>query len=232
MSPDAEPYLPALRYRFLTRFYDRVVGTLLKERPLKTRLIRQAGARAGERVLDLGCGTATLTAMVQREAPQAFVLGVDGDLETLALARRKCASGAEPVRLCAALAQELPFAAGSFHRVVSSLFFHHLARPSKRTVFAEIRRTLRHGGELHILDWGKAQDPLARVMFLGIQALDGFATTNDNVRGVLPSLARESGFTEARVTHSERSLLGTLSLYRMADASPRVGAQGTETSRM
>ncbi len=210
----ADHYLPALRFRWLTRFYDRVVGWLLKEESLKARLVRQSVIRAGTRVLDLGCGTATLTLMAQKRAPDAVVIGVDGDLETLALARRKAKADGVVPRFCVALAQDLPFRARVFDRVISSLFFHHLTTVSKSAAFEASALVLEPAGELHVLDWGEAQDIFMRAAFLLVQALDGFATTSDNVRGRLAPLASNAGFLEFKETYRERSILGTLSLYR------------------
>ncbi|MFQ5527868.1 MAG: class I SAM-dependent methyltransferase [Thermoanaerobaculia bacterium] len=210
---EQEPYLPALRYRRLTPLYDSVVGVLLRERALKRRLVDQAAIGAGDRVLDVGCGTATLTLMVQAEVGDALVFGVDGDLETLALARRKAVAAGTRLRVCAALAQDLPFADGSFERVVSSLFFHHLTRASKLAALGAIRRVLVIRGELHVLDWGRAQDPLMRTLFLFVQLLDGFETTTDSVRGRLVEFLSDAEFDGVRETQRVRTLLGTLSLY-------------------
>ena len=53
-----------------------------------------------------------------------------------------------------------------------------------------------------------------RAAFLCVQALDGFATTSDSVRGVLPEYMRGAGFRGVAETHRERTLFGTLALYR------------------
>lgn len=210
---DREPYVSALRFRSLTRFYDAVVGLLLKEKPLKRRLVRQAALGPAQRVLDVGCGTATLTLLAQRQVPEALVVGVDGDLEALALARAKASASGTRLRLCAAFGQSLPFADGTFERAVSSLFFHHLTRPAKKSVLGAIRRVLAPGGELHILDWGRAQDFLMRSLFVFVQLLDGFETTEDSVRGRLVEFLREAGFDPVEETGRFRSVLGTLSTY-------------------
>jgi len=195
---------------------------LLREEPLKRSLLRQARIEDGHRVLDVGCGTGTLTLMVQREYKGALVVGVDGDLETLALARRKALATETPLRACAALAQDLPFPDATFDRVVSSLFFHHLTRPGKNAVLRAIGSVLSREGALHILDWGKAQDILMRTLFVLVQLLDGFETTADSVRGRLVGLLREAGFSQVEETHQERSILGTLSLYRATAAGDAV----------
>lgn len=75
-------------------------------------------------------------------------------------------------------------------------------------------RVLRVGGEFHIADWGKLTSPVMRLAFVAIQLLDGFATTTDNVRGLLPDLLRLAGFENVETTNCYSTLLGTLSLYR------------------
>lgn len=56
-------------------------------------------------------------------------------------------------------------------------------------------------------------DPLLALV-LGVQLLDGFETTGDNVRGMLPRLIERAGFTDVRETHRRRTVFGTLALLR------------------
>lgn len=172
-------------------------------------------------MLDIGCGTGTLTLMAQRGHKGALVFGVDGDLETLVLARKKASATKTSLRLCFALGQDLPFSDATFDRVVSSLFFHHLTRPAKKVVLRAIGAVLSPEGELHILDWGKAQDLLMRILFVLVQLLDGFETTTDSVRGRLMELLRGAGFESVSETHRERSILGTLSIYKAVTGDAR-----------
>jgi len=214
LNPSSEPYVHALCFRSLTRFYDRVLRATLKEEKFKVLLVEQARVRLGQRVLDLGCGTGTLTILVKKAAPAATVVGLDGDPEALALAREKAAREGVEIEFQEALAWEAPFEPASFDRVVSSLVFHHLTTENKRRTLRKIRDWLRPGGELHVADWGRAQDLLMRLAFLPVQLLDGFETTSDNVRGLLVPLIREAGFEEVAETRRERTVFGTLSLYR------------------
>lgn len=216
MNPSSEQYVHALRFRSLTRFYDRVLRATLKEEKFKALLVEQARVLPGHRVLDVGCGTGTLTILLKKAAPQATVVGLDGDPEVLALAREKAAREGVEIEFQEALAWDAPFESASFDRVVSSLVFHHLTNENKRRTLRRIREWLRPGGELHVADWGRAQDLLMRLVFLPVQILDGFETTSDSVRGLLPILMRETGFEDVDETHRERTVFGTLSLYRAA----------------
>ena len=82
-------YLPALRFSALTRIYDPVVGLTTRERRFKELLVEQAAPAAGQRILDLGCGTGTLAIQVKRREPGAEVVGLDADPEMLGQAREK-----------------------------------------------------------------------------------------------------------------------------------------------
>ncbi len=207
-------YIPALRLRALTRFYDRALKATLKEERFKELLVRQARIESGHRVLDLGCGTGTLTVLVARAQPGATGVGLDGDPEALGIARTKAAQAGVAIELHEGMAFEPPFEPGSFDSDVSSLLFHHLTTEDKRRTLRASRDLLRTGGEIHVADWGRAQNFAMRIAFLSVRLLDGFATTADSARGRLPALMDEAGFTSVAETHREMTAFGTLSLYR------------------
>ena len=213
MSAESE-FTPALGFRWLTRLYDPVLRATLKEEKFKGMLVEQAGIGPGQRVLDLGCGTGTLTIMLARACAQAEVVGLDADPEVIEIARRKITAAGVRVELFQAMAFAPPFEAKSFDRVVSSLVLHHLSRADKQRTFSKLRELLKPDGELHIADWGQAQNALMRLAFLGVQLLDGFESTSDNVEGRLIPLLEEAGFESVEETHREMTLFGTLALYR------------------
>ena len=216
MSDDTtkQPYIPALGFDWLTRFYDPVLRATLREDKFKRLLIDQARLQAGQDVLDLGCGTATLTIMLKRRCPEAKIVGLDGDSNVLAIAREKIAAAGVDVELHEGMAFALPFAPRSFDRVVSSLVLHHLTTDNKRRTLAKVREVLRPGGELHVADWGKPHNALMWLASLGIWWLDGAETTADNLNGRLVRLMKEAGFSRVAETHQEMTIFGTLSLYR------------------
>lgn len=218
MTTQTEAYVPALAYRWLTPAYDSVVRLTTRESRFKSALLDQADLQAGQRVLDLACGTATLTIAAKLRQPGIDISGLDGDPEILDRARSKAARAGVDIRLHQALSTQMPFADASFDTVLCSLFFHHLSTAAKQRSFAEIARVLKPGGSLHVADWGRAQNPLMRLAFFGIQLLDGFSNTADNVAGRLPQLMREAGLAEVRETGRLATMWGTLSLYQAATA--------------
>ena len=221
MKTSSNSYIPALGHRWLTRFYDPVVRATTRETTFKDALLQQASIRDGQRVLDLGCGTGTLAVMVKRAHRSAQVFGLDADPEALRLARMKLEEAGIAVQVDQGRASALPYRAESFDRILSSLFFHHLPSESKLEAMREVLRVLRPGGEFHVADWGKATSPLMRLAFMGVHLLDGFATTTDNVRGLLPDFLGLAGFEKVETAKCFSTLLGTVSLYqaRKPDAS-------------
>lgn len=209
-------YVPALRFRWLTPAYDAVVRATTRERFFKAALVDQSGCRAGDEVLDLACGTGTLAVWLKQREPRARITGVDGDPAVLAIAARKASDAGVAVAFDRGLSYQLPYPDGSFDRVVSSLFFHHLSWRDKRRTASELRRVLRPGGELHIADWGPPAGPFARAGFLAVQLLDGFRNTGDNAGGRLPGLFRDAGFADVAETRRIGTVLGTLVLLRAA----------------
>jgi ubiquinone/menaquinone biosynthesis C-methylase UbiE len=214
MPTESRGYLPALRFSALTRLYDPVVRMTSREARFKELLVEQAEPAAGQRILDVGCGTGTLAIQLKQREPGAEVAGLDADPEMLARAHRKAEEAGVELELTEGFSTELPYEDGSFDRVLSTLFFHHLDPEPKRVTAREIARVLRPGGELHVADWGRPSDPAMAVAFLGIRLLDGFENTADNVHGDLPGIFEDAGLEQAKETNRLRTVLGTLALYR------------------
>ena len=214
MKQEAHPYVHALGFDALTRFYDAALR-LLGESRFRRALVAQARIEPSHRVLDLACGTATLTLLAKQEHPDAHIVGLDGDGKPLAIARRKIGEAGAAIPFQHGLSFALPYADDSFERILSCLFFHHLTTENKRRTFEEAFRVLRPGGELHVADWGRPQDVLMRVAFFSVQLLDGFETTRDHRAGRLPDLMHDAGFEAVEETQHFNTLTGTLALYRV-----------------
>lgn len=208
-APDK--YVPALSYDRLTPLFDPVLRWSMRELELKRRLIDQAQIEPGERILDLGCGTATLTILIKQTHPEAEVVGLDGDPRILAIAETKAARARVKLTLDQGMAFDLPYPDNSFERVVSSLVIHHLITENKRRAFKEIYRVLRPGGELHALDFGQPHNLYTSIVSPLIRRLEEAA---DNVQGLLPAMMREAGFDQIEVTQRFTTIFGSLWLYR------------------
>lgn len=209
-----DEYIPALGYNALTPFYDKVVGLTTREKIFKTALVEQAQVRAGHRVLDLACGTATLTILLKNAAPEAEIIGVDGDPKILKLAKNKAQKENLDIRFDEAMSFDLPYADGFFDKVVSSLFFHHLTRENKLKTLREAKRVLKPKGELHVADWGLPANSAMKFLSRLIQMLDGSEITADNFKGLLPGLIKRAGFGNVKETNRFNTAFGTIRLLR------------------
>lgn len=218
-------YVPALGFRWLTPYYDAVVGTTTRERSFKQTLIQQAHFEPGQRVLDLACGTGTLAVWIKQHQPQADVIGVDGDPDILSLASRKALKANASVEFNHAFSNHLPYPDAHFDRVLSSLFFHHLSWEDKDRTVQELFRVLKPGGELHIADWGRPKNALMRGLFTFIQLLDGFDNTQDNVEGKLVLLFEQTGFIEVTQRRTFSTVFGTMALYSATRPADKLAKQ-------
>ncbi|MBN1490159.1 MAG: methyltransferase domain-containing protein [Phycisphaerae bacterium] len=103
-------------------------------------------------LLDIGCGTGTLAAMLMASSLPVRVVGLDYAESMAVVASRKAAGAhaADRARFTRADSEHLPFADGSFDVVTCSNSFHHY--PHQQLCVNEMRRVLRPGGRLMLID--------------------------------------------------------------------------------
>lgn len=211
---NSQLYIPALKYHALTGFYDSIVGLTTRESVFKTTLVKLAAPMPGESLLDVGCGTGTLTRLFAELEPELHIVGLDADPAQIKQAQKKLTTFGNQISLQQGYAQSLPQESQTFDLVVSSLFFHHLTTDQKRDALGEILRVLKPGGRLLIADWGKPSSIAQRLAFFLVQMLDGFETTRDSVEGSLPTLMKETGFVSLDDGGFVPTPLGTVRLFQ------------------
>ncbi len=108
-----------------------------------------AGIRAGERVLDVACGTGALTRTVkERTGPCGAVVGLDPNAAMLQVAARR----SPDIEWRQGAAEMLPFESASFDAVVSQFGLMFFA--DRGAAMREMTRVLRTGGHLAVAVWG------------------------------------------------------------------------------
>ena len=211
-------FIPALGFQWFTRFYDPLVHWTTREKVFKSALLEQAGIQNGQTVLDLACGTATLTIAIKQKFPAAIVHGIDVDAKILEMAKRKTKDTGVEILFEEGFSDALPYADKTFDRVVSTLFFHHINRAAKIKTLDEICRVLKIGGELHIADFGAPQNALQHLLSHYLQIIDSVETTVDNLEGQIPFLIKDTGFAQVERTAHFKTMLGTIRLFKAVKA--------------
>ena len=208
-----QKYIPALGFDFLTPFYDTVVKWTTREKVFKRELVRQIEIPANGRLLDLACGTGTLTISLKERFPLSEIHGLDGDPKILHIARRKAVEYGAEIDFSEGFSTAMPYEDEYFDAVATSLFFHHLTPGNKRKTLLEIRRVLKNGGKLYVADWGKPANFLMKIASLPVEWLDG-ETTKDSYEGKLPGMMEEAGFARVAQSAAFGTVFGTLRLHR------------------
>ena len=148
--------------------YDRGIQwlTLGRLQTLKEKIATEF-VQAGTRVLEIGCGTGTLTRMLAERG--AIVTAIDASPAMLGEAQKKIAAGdfGERVTLKYLDATQIgdQFPPESFDLIVSSLVFSELPVDEQRFVLEACAHLLAPGGRLLIADEVIPAGPLARLAY-------------------------------------------------------------------
>ncbi|HEX8993247.1 MAG TPA: methyltransferase domain-containing protein [Anaerolineales bacterium] len=122
-------------------------------------VIEMAKVKAGEAVLDVACGTGSLTLTAATYAGSAGkVFGIDASPEMIEVAKKKAAHSTPSAVFQLGVAEQLDFPDATFDVVISRLAVHHLPDDLKRRAFAEMLRVLKHGGRVLIADFVQPQN--------------------------------------------------------------------------
>jgi ubiquinone/menaquinone biosynthesis C-methylase UbiE len=106
-------------------------------------------ARAGQSLLDIGCGAGAVLGVIARGCPGVRVAGIDVAAEQIAYARRYLADIAD-VDLRQGDAARLPWEDASFDHVFMMWFLEHVT--DSAPFLAEARRVLRPGGSITVIE--------------------------------------------------------------------------------
>ncbi len=137
------------------RYYDLLMFfmTFGKERALRQTTLDLAEVRQGERVLEIGSGTGTLTlAATVRVGAGGEATGIDIAPEMVRVASRKAVRKGVPAKFQTAGIAAIPFPDNRFDVVMCSFMIFHMPEAVRLKGLEEIFRVLKPGGRLFILD--------------------------------------------------------------------------------
>ena len=206
LSETRREFLPAAGRDVFLPLYDPIVSLMGGARA-REELVKQANIQPNQRVLDLGCGTGTLVVLLKRKYPAAEIVGVDPDPKALQRAQKKVRRAGVAVQLDEGFADELPYEAGTFDRVLSSFMLHHLEEHEREKTLREVLRVLKPAGTFHLLDFAggedKARGRLGRLV-------NSHARLEDNSQQRILQLMRRAGFVDAQKVKDGSMLFGLL----------------------
>jgi SAM-dependent methyltransferase len=177
--------------------YDQFMGRW--SRPLAPLLAELAEVRAGQRVLDVGCGPGALTTELVARLGPAAVTGVDPSAPFVAAARARHPG----VDVRQAAAEQLPFPDATFDATLAQLVVHFMADPVAG--LGEMARVTRPGGVVAACVWDFAggHGPLgpfweaARLLDASVADESGLAGTRE---GHLAELFASAGLDAVQQT--------------------------------
>lgn len=175
-------------YDPLVRFISSFFGG---EESLRRLTIDKMDLKPGQKVLDVCCGTGTLCAMIAEAiGGDGEVVGVDLSENMLKKAENK---REDNIRFCCANAEEIPYADGYFDRASVTFGLHEMPHPVRMNVLREMRRVLKPGGRITVLDYAYPKRTLAVILFKVWMLVEG-ETARDFIRRDLSSMMRDAGF--------------------------------------
>jgi demethylmenaquinone methyltransferase/2-methoxy-6-polyprenyl-1,4-benzoquinol methylase/phosphoethanolamine N-methyltransferase len=176
--------------------------------PNSRMVIELAKIEPGDKVLDVGCGTGSLTLTARSSAgASGAVYGIDASPEMIDVARKKAKQAGSDVVFDVALIEKIPFPDATFDVVVSRLVIHHLPDDLKRRGFAEILRVLKPGGHLLVADFNPPTNPILGHVTL---ALVGHRMMRTDVT-TIPPLVSAAGFVEVAYGPTRSAFLAYVS---------------------
>ena len=178
--------------------------TFGREHILREMTVRLAQVKPGDSVLEVGCGTGTLTLAAKRQAgPSGKVFGIDIIPGMVELSQQKAKQANEDVTFQLGSIDNIPFPDNHFDVVMCSFMIFHMSEATRQKGIAEIFRVLKPQGKFLVLDLAFPPQPvqkaIARILF-------GWML-NDDLLG-LPPLMEASGFANIDTGEADFRILG------------------------
>jgi ubiquinone/menaquinone biosynthesis C-methylase UbiE len=174
--------------------YSTIIDPIMKE--VRLCVAELSGVKAGDRVLDVGCGTGDQAFHYAQKG--AIATGVDQNPDMIELAERnRKKRGFNQPTFRIASATELPFPDGYFDGASISLALHEMRRDERNRAVSEMKRVVKKGGVLISVDFNV---PLPGNIFAyGIRAVEFLAGRDNNrcfrdylAQGGLKQILREN----------------------------------------
>jgi ubiquinone/menaquinone biosynthesis C-methylase UbiE len=148
-----------------------------REDKLRRVTVTSAQVKPGDCVLEVGCGTGTLTLEAKRHAgPSGKVFGIDILPGMIEVSQKKAVQANLDVAFQIGSIDAIPFPENYFDVVMCSFMIFHMSEERRQKGIAEIYRVLKQQGRLFILDMAMPANPVSkmiiRLLFKGMDKHD------------------------------------------------------------
>lgn len=191
--------------------YSTVIDPLL--RGIRIHTIGFSGMKAGDKVLDVCCGTGDQAFYYAKVGIKA--IGIDLDPNMLRLARKDKRQSLNSISFQLADARYLPFSDNSFDYVSVSFALHEKERTARDKIIAEMKRVVKKEGSLIFLDF---QVPLPKNRWLYLIKAIEFIAGRDHYRyfkdyieqGGLEVILKKNQLPEEKRDYQKNSLMAII----------------------
>lgn len=172
--------------------------------------------RGNEKIIDIGCGTGSLTIEIGRKQVMekgGWIVGVDAAAKMIRRARRK-ASGLQQVQFDIAAAEQLGYPNEMFDGAISTFFFHHIDYELKVAALNEMWRVLKNGGKAVIVDVDTPTNWFGKICAWSGYVLFRQKEIRENIEGKLRQAIVASKFSQYKLVSSHQGYISIFILQK------------------
>ncbi len=196
-------------YDYCFGFATRLVGG---EKRIRDFTIDRLDVKAQDRVLELCCGTGSLSIMASKLG--ALVVGIDFAQNMIVRAKQKAQENGVSAKFLLADATNLPFPDKYFDRVFVSFALHELPEEDLiKSVFSEMRRLLKKEGKGLIVDYHKPEG-ITKFLLMGFLSLSESKQARPLINLDIPLMLSNQGFCNILKETLGRGVLQVVSFSR------------------
>jgi ubiquinone/menaquinone biosynthesis C-methylase UbiE len=178
--------------------------TLGREDALRTMTIQLAQVKQGDCVLEVGCGTGTLSLAAKRQAGlTGSVFGIDIIPGMIEVSQEKAKQANLDVTFQLGNIDDIPFPNEYFDVVMCSFMIFHMSEKVRCMGIEEIYRVLKPQGRLLVLDIALPPQPVSKKI---LKLLLGFMIKHDLKE--LQPIMESSGFSHIEISQAKFRVLG------------------------
>jgi ubiquinone/menaquinone biosynthesis C-methylase UbiE len=189
-------------YNLFSHLYDAFVNLHARRDAGDTRNFLVKTARLVKKpnpyILDICCGTGAVITAFAVQYPESVTVGYDFSRGMLLKVREK--SGTQTIILIEGDAAFLPFIDESFDVITCSHALYELKKPARQAALNEMKRVIRPGGAVLIMEHEVPLHPLVKILFNLRMLTMGSADSREFVKGGLEPFQRI--FSDVSLYHS------------------------------